>query len=544
MHSSELAAPTWRFGNWLFLASLNTLEDRQTGTQQIIEPHLGQLLLYFIQRPNQAISRDELIQYAWPGIVSDAAVNQAIANLRKALQDNASKPSYIQTISKQGYRFIAQVEHGNEQKPASVKVASPQPDKATGRELPPVWHSIGLTFQYMTRKSLSLSFAMTLLLLLTLSYYLFSSFYIFSEDIQFNGYGEPITTFPGLERFPAFHPSKPLMVFSHQNPDGTATDLMLSDNEGNIIKNITSETNDSAYRSAWSPDGNHLAYVSMGADHCEIRLIKEVLTDYLEHEKLANCDNFDVHIAWSANGNEVLFNRRAWENGPFRVCAVRLTDHRQRELTQANEGITGDIAFAINKSGDQLSVLRTHHRNQPSLWLYDLTDNTAKKVREFDYWVQSIHYDNSGEQLLFTAAPFYRDIMSYHLKRDQLKVLSRLPHRAEDPQTPPWGGLAYVQRRFNSDIVWQALNTETVDTNTGITKHALVQSTKQDWQPLLSPDGSKLAFMSDRSGHTEIWLKDLTTNQEVAVTQFQSQLRPQRMSWSPDTKTLAGQKRA
>src|SRR5262245_16877516 len=67
-------------------------------------------LVYLAQRPGEVVSRDALLAAVWPGVVvSDDAVTQVVIKLRKALGDSAETPSYIQTISKRGYRLVAPV---------------------------------------------------------------------------------------------------------------------------------------------------------------------------------------------------------------------------------------------------------------------------------------------------------------------------------------------------------------------------------------------------------------------------------------------------
>ena len=36
--------------------------------------------------------------------------------------------------------------------------------------------------------------------------------------------------------------------------------------------------------------------------------------------------------------------------------------------------------------------------------------------------------------------------------------------------------------------------------------------------PSISVDGRKLAFLSNRSGNTDVWLRDMTSGKEIAVT--------------------------
>ncbi|HYC37065.1 MAG TPA: winged helix-turn-helix domain-containing protein [Usitatibacter sp.] len=83
-----------------------------------LEPRVVEVLAVLASRPGQAVSRDELLAAVWPGVVvGDDALTQAIIKLRKALGDDAHKPTYIETISKRGYRLIAPV--ARDERPAA-----------------------------------------------------------------------------------------------------------------------------------------------------------------------------------------------------------------------------------------------------------------------------------------------------------------------------------------------------------------------------------------------------------------------------------------
>lgn len=571
---------SYQFGDWLFSPSINTLFNEKKidnkniddeliinetinkeliNKEIIIEPHLGQLLRYLVERPYQVISRDELIEFAWPGVVSDAAVNQAIAKLRKALNDNVNQPQYIQTISKQGYRFICDVSitQASAKTEASItKTANPKAakTKTNKTEIPPIISRAGKSISYITKKSIAMTLAVTLLLTVSLIYYLTSSFLLFSENNIVSGASRPITSLPGLELYPAFHPSQSRLVFSAVPENQQSADLVLADNKGNVIKKLTDTPTLWELRSAWSPDGSALAYVELSKEGCEIKLMSNVLSQHQtvseikaasqiketpEILTLATCDNFDIQIAWLPNGKELLFNRRAYPGGPFRVYKVRIADQRLLEISQANDAITGDIAFDVSPDGNTLAVMRTYHWNQSSLWLLDLQDKSAIKIREFEYWIKSLKFDHTGENLIFAAPPFYQKIVSYNLKKDRLMELAQLPHRIADPQFTPDGQLSYVMRRFNSDIVSKNLSQPPAETSESTSKIAtIIGSTQQDWHPSISPDGQTLAFMSNRTGNTEIWLKQFDDNTEILLTQLEGSIVPHRMNWSPDGDAL------
>lgn len=65
-------------------------------------------LALLVARRGELVSKDEFMREIWHGIpVTDEALTQCIRTLRRALDDNAASPRFIQTVPKHGYRFIA-----------------------------------------------------------------------------------------------------------------------------------------------------------------------------------------------------------------------------------------------------------------------------------------------------------------------------------------------------------------------------------------------------------------------------------------------------
>jgi DNA-binding winged helix-turn-helix (wHTH) protein len=70
-------------------------------------------LLLMIATPGRLVSKDRFHDEVWRGIpVTDEALTQCIRTLRRALDDDAAAPQYIETVPRHGYRFIAPVEAG------------------------------------------------------------------------------------------------------------------------------------------------------------------------------------------------------------------------------------------------------------------------------------------------------------------------------------------------------------------------------------------------------------------------------------------------
>jgi DNA-binding winged helix-turn-helix (wHTH) protein/TolB-like protein/Tfp pilus assembly protein PilF len=107
-----------------------TLDALQRGSETVrLEPKAMELLVVLASRPGEVVSREELLSAVWPGVVvGDEALSQAVTKLRKALGDDVRAPTYIETISKRGYRLIAAVKPlgGG---PAAEVAAAPVPGK-------------------------------------------------------------------------------------------------------------------------------------------------------------------------------------------------------------------------------------------------------------------------------------------------------------------------------------------------------------------------------------------------------------------------------
>ena len=68
-------------------------------------------LALLIRDHGQLVSKDRFMAEVWRGVpVTDEALTQCIKTLRRQLGDDVSRPRFIETVPKHGYRFIAPVE--------------------------------------------------------------------------------------------------------------------------------------------------------------------------------------------------------------------------------------------------------------------------------------------------------------------------------------------------------------------------------------------------------------------------------------------------
>ena len=84
------------------------------------------VLLHFCKHPHDVVSADALLDACWGDTpASDNAVHNIITQLRRALDDSAVEPRYIETIRKRGYRLLAELSYDDDVSNGSWLHASP-----------------------------------------------------------------------------------------------------------------------------------------------------------------------------------------------------------------------------------------------------------------------------------------------------------------------------------------------------------------------------------------------------------------------------------
>jgi DNA-binding winged helix-turn-helix (wHTH) protein/TolB-like protein len=110
----------YRFG--LFELNATTRELRREGALVRLQAQPTQVLACLVVHAGEVVSREELHRTIWGGdtfVDFDRGLNFCISQIRSALKDDSAQPTYVRTIPKQGYQFIAPVE----------RISEPAPDR-------------------------------------------------------------------------------------------------------------------------------------------------------------------------------------------------------------------------------------------------------------------------------------------------------------------------------------------------------------------------------------------------------------------------------
>jgi len=117
-----------KFG--VFEVDFQSCEVRKSGMKQKLVGQPFQVLQALLENPQEIVTREQLRQRLWPEntfVDYDLALKKAVNRLRGVLGDSAENPHFIETIPRQGYRFIGTVEavvHGPKYLPASATLPS------------------------------------------------------------------------------------------------------------------------------------------------------------------------------------------------------------------------------------------------------------------------------------------------------------------------------------------------------------------------------------------------------------------------------------
>jgi DNA-binding response OmpR family regulator len=103
---------------WLITAADLVIDRRArraslAGKTIELTPKALSVLEYLMIHPDEAVTRERLLEvvWGWEYPAGTRTVDTRVAELRKVLNDDPAEPRFIETISGEGYRFVAPV-HG------------------------------------------------------------------------------------------------------------------------------------------------------------------------------------------------------------------------------------------------------------------------------------------------------------------------------------------------------------------------------------------------------------------------------------------------
>ncbi|MEM1263929.1 MAG: winged helix-turn-helix domain-containing protein [Pseudomonadota bacterium] len=504
MVKTNAAPPSrWRIGVYRFDADTKRLSGESTVT--VLEPKAAALLAYFCQNAGRDIGRDELLATVWYGqIVTDNSISRAVVLLRKAFQDEAKVRHTIVTLPKFGYRLVANVA------PLDTPTADDDPTQAS--------RAIG---------SLPIAAGLIGLALLGLTLWLRGP-----EPTV----GAPATTaIAPLSRLAIAQTNADLA------PDGNAliyTARGASHSEIHWVEGpgagpvpiSTPEGN--ADFATWSHAGDFVVYQYMTDERCEFHRLSRAAFATRRAEVIYECvPGSYTELSLSPDDTTLYFVERPTVHAPYSVYALSLGEPSKRRLSQPVARGYGNHFVDVHPATGQLLVLGDHLPGKTSVYELDPLSDSFTLRRAFDYGLDSAIWSHRDDTIVHPSRHPSYQLVSSSLAGDDSRVIVSDSRRIASPRrvraaTAAAGDYLFTSYLYNRDIAVSAHSDDDIN------------SAVMDYLPALSHAGDRLAFISKRSGESQIWIKNYATGALRSIESPDQGRRFHDLVWSADDQQL------
>lgn len=517
-------------GDWQYLPEQDKLVQFDAAGKIAVTAELDNLSQkvanYFIANAGKLITKDELLQDVW-GIrdVSDGRVTRVIRVLRVALGDDTREPTYIETIPKRGYRFIAPVTEIIRPVEHIINVENEHRKVEKGR---------------LSSKSLYIYIGLFALFFgLTWIFWPTSSSIEEQAAIPMLRY-KPLTSLDGLEFYQNVSPDERYLAFSYASPAAeNLAVLMLQD----LSEHRRVQLTDSSYNSfgsVFSPQGNQLAYHRMYNDgQCEIRIITldlqamKLIDDHL----LEKCgtNSISSRISWSPDGKYIVYPTMS--NQKQMVVMLKPVEGGSAEqLTVPPPSSFGDYVARFSKNGSRILFLRDA-AGAAQLWVLDLSSReTRMLVTVTDIMPGNVDWDLDDRSIVYPSGQ--TTLSRVNVLSGETEVIAYTDYTASEVQIARSGVVYASIGNFAHVNIKKVPN---ILTSNETKSETVFSSNKNETLVEVSSIAdAPIAVVSRRSGLPQVWLFYPDGNQKQ-VTFFKSNERFRSLAFSPDGQLLLAQ---
>ena len=247
----------YRFDDFVVDAKSRALS--RDGQTVPLTPRVFDTLLAFVTRPGETITKEELMNSIWSdSFVEESNLTQNVAVLRKALGEDSKHPKYIVTIPGKGYRFVPDVV--TDIVTTGLTVETPSSNGETRSTDTP--KSSALQNETIRRMPIRLMIAVPVMLIAVsaVAVLFVSGFFSGVPDAPSVARTRQITSFAGLDLYPAFSPDGNAVAYA-SNKSGTFEIYTRQLVPGAPDVQLTSDGNNN-FQPSYSSDGSRIAYYS------------------------------------------------------------------------------------------------------------------------------------------------------------------------------------------------------------------------------------------------------------------------------------------
>jgi len=350
----------------------------------------------------------------------------------------------------------------------------------------------------------------------------------------------PLTSEAGAHAYPAFSPDGNRLAYSAHDvskdavfhifvrPVAGGTPLQVSNGEGSDIG------------PAWSPDGSSLAFLRVVEDRAQVIVVPSgggLERKVVEFDAPSSGEDEDAElspsVSWARDGKTLVVSAPAGGQDLPAICTVPAEGGALHPITKPPEGSRGDTTPAVSPDGKNVAFVRKSEGGRCDIYLCDLKGNGVRPLTFDGNTIHGITWAAGGQDVMYSAnrSNGFRlwRVPAYGGSPRDLIVSG---NHASYPSVAPAGSrLVFTESPAMSEI-WIA-QVGPLDP-----EHArpLIRSTGREINPSFSPDGKRVADISDQSGDQQIWITD-ADGTRTQITRLEGR-RMNQPIWSPDGRML------
>lgn len=342
----------------------------------------------------------------------------------------------------------------------------------------------------------------------------------------------PLTSDPGIEGAPALSPDGHNVAFAGSSGGAYEANIFVRQVDSDAMLQLTPSTARQG-SPTWSPDGTRIAFLRWVTDRRSAIVLISALGGrerVLEEVETPP----EAGISWSPDGSFVGVIERLGD-GAQRACRFRLIPvdgGEEPSVPFSLASFSKATHPAFSPDGSLVAFLGTSSSWAASLYVADLSGDSVRKLADLNGNGAGTAWTADGGELIVGRYTPLRLQALLRVRLDDASV-SEITVGA-DPSEPSISGdgsrLVYSEKSSRFDITRFGLR------GNDVANDRFIASTRFDGNPQYSPDGSRIAFASARSGQIDIWIAADDGSGAVALTTVGKCGSPR---WSPDGSRIA-----
>ncbi|MCE2570212.1 winged helix-turn-helix domain-containing protein [Motilimonas eburnea] len=490
-----------RCGTFTIDTELARLQEQNQDVQ--IDPKVFNLLLFFCQNPNKLLSRQDLLDNVWGGsMVTDNAINKIVANLRKTLNDDPKKPSFIQTVPKKGYCFIA-----------DVTFCSEQPENEPARHQPKGPRTLVYYF---------LIGILTLIAIIVGLAKRESTLVIKTKEL---------TRAIGAEHSAIIDPNLRYLLFVKASNKSGKTQLWrkdLSSNKTYRVRNASSTLSD-----VFAIDSqDHIYYLQQHQQSCSVNKVSWASPTALSKpEVIFNCSQYQIEeIKLAELRQQVFFTAHANSDSDLTLYRYDIVNQQQYEILIPEKEVLNISKLDVAPDEHALLIISTPTDNYSQFFTFDLDTGKTQLRQHFDYPVsEAIWYHDSDKIVMLSEPPEHSILLTDRSGKQQVLVNLSEHYTVDLNRINNGSDVLFTTTNTNFNLRWLTMS---------MTNHSPNNSSVYDYLPSLAHQQARYAFISKRSGINQVYMSHSFREKTKKLTDFKQHRTIKSLSFSPDDRSL------